>query len=94
VLAQAQTLLAVRPETLEGLEVPFRAYQAAIEERLKPFLPPASDGTVHRRLACAVAAVIPGFVCAATIGLDRNDVPAAMEACAKAFRAGAGQWLI
>lgn len=94
VLAQAQTLLAVRPERLEGLEIPFRTYQAAIEERLKPFLPSASGSAVNRRLACAVAAAVPGFVCAATIGLDRNDVPAALEACAKAFRAGAGQWLI
>lgn len=73
-LFQGKLMLKLQSDTLDELEEPYLNYLKEIEEQIAKFLPPKVDAQRVRRLACAMAGFVFGFLSFATIGMTEDQV--------------------
>lgn len=80
-LLQVQSLLAVRPHLLPGLNAPLQSLVSDVEAIVTPLLPPATDALAVRRLALAAVATPLGALAfqQATFGRDQTDMVEALR---------------
>jgi len=94
VFLQGQTMVAVRPAAVPGLQPPFARYLSEIERRVTPALPAGSDPVLARRTASLVAAAACGTV---TVGLSvsgsKHDVINTLDLARQSLLAGTSKLL-
>ncbi|MHC4425175.1 MAG: TetR/AcrR family transcriptional regulator [Planctomycetota bacterium] len=73
-LFQGKLLLKLQSDTLDELEEPYLRYLGEIEEQLSIYLSPRIAPLKVRRLACAVAGFVFGFLSFATIGMTSEEI--------------------
>ena len=73
-LFQGRVLLKLDRRISEFMEEPFNRYLEEIEGVLSPYLPGKIDIFRVRRLACAVAGFVSGFLSFAMIGMDTEQI--------------------
>jgi len=83
-LFQGRMLLKLDREMAE-IEEPYRCYLADMGRLVEPFVPPPVDPMKVRRLACAVAGLVTGFLSFAMITMDAAAIEKNMEPMRKAF---------
>jgi len=81
-LFQGKLLLKLQSDTLDELEEPYLRYLTEIEEQVSAYLSPRIDPLKVRRLACAVAGFVFGFLSFAMIGMTEDEI----ESCIKPLR--------
>jgi len=81
-LFQGKLLLKLQSDTLDELEEPYLRYLTEIEEQVSAYLSPRIDPLKVRRLACAVAGFVFGFLSFAMIGMTEDET----ESCIKPLR--------
>lgn len=84
-LFQGRLLLKLQSETLEELEEPYLHYLEAIEEQLSGYLSPRIDPVKVRRLTCAVAGFVFGFLSFATIGMTDEEMETSLKPLRRVF---------
>jgi AcrR family transcriptional regulator len=84
-LFQGRLLLKLQSETLEELEEPYLQYLEAIEEQLSDYLSPRIDPVKVRRLACAVAGFVFGFLSFAMIGMTDEEMETSLKPLRRVF---------
>lgn len=81
-LFQGKLLLKLQSDTLDELEEPYLRYLTEIEEQVSAYLSPRIDPLKVRRLSCAVAGFVFGFLSFAMIGMTEDEI----ESCIKPLR--------
>ena len=90
---QGQNMAAMRPAAHPSLAQPLARYFTALDEFIAPYVPPG-DEAKRRRLTCAVAASVCGFIACARTGIQNDqDVTASQEPIRQALLAGLSCWL-
>lgn len=90
---QGQNMAAIHPVAHPGLDQPLTRYFASIDALLAPYFPPENEAR-RRRLTCAAAAAVCGFISFALTGM-RNDqeIAASEEAIRQTLVAGLPYWV-
>jgi len=73
-LFQGKILLKLQSDTMDELEEPYMRYLEEIEEQVSIYLSPRIDPLKVRRLACAVAGFVFGFLSFAMIGMTSEEI--------------------
>ena len=73
-LFQGKLLVKLQYDTPDELEEPYLHYLGEIEEQISTYLSPRIDPLKIRRLACAVAGFVFGFLSFAMIGMTSRQV--------------------
>ncbi|NLX05091.1 MAG: TetR/AcrR family transcriptional regulator [Phycisphaerae bacterium] len=92
-LFQGRVLLKLQRESAEELEQPYVRYLEAIENYLSPYVSKRIDPVKVRRLACAVAGFVFGFLSFAMIGLTSEEIETSFKPLRRAFVAGLSTFL-
>jgi AcrR family transcriptional regulator len=87
-LFQGRVLLKLDRGVSSDLERPYELYLQRVEELVRPFLPQPVDSVKIRRLACAVAGFVSGFLSFAMITMEPQAVRESIEPIRGAFLAG------
>lgn len=91
VFIQGQTMVATRAGSVPGLQPPFARYIAALERRLSPLIPAATEA---RRMAVSISAIICGNI---TVGLSilssKHDVINNLDLARQSLLIGTSQRL-
>jgi AcrR family transcriptional regulator len=87
-LVQGRMLLRLDRGVTCDIERPYEDYLRCVEELLWPFLPQPVDGVKIRRLACAVAGFVSGFLSFAMITMKPQAVRESIEPLRDAFLGG------
>jgi len=87
-LFQGRMMLKLDRGLVCGLERPYENYLNCIEELVRPFLPSPVDTVKVRRLACAVAGFVSGFLSFAVITMEPRAVRESIEPMRGAFLGG------
>ena len=92
-LFQGRLMLNLEREDPEGLEKPFLDYLDEIQAHVAPFMASPADGLRVRRVACALAGFVSGFLSFALIGLAEEEIEASLGPLRKAFVTGCSAFL-
>jgi len=84
-LFQGKLLLKLESEELEELEEPYLRYLHEIEEQVSFYLSPRISPVKVRRLACAAAGFVFGFLSFAMIGLSEDEIQTSAGPMKKVF---------
>jgi AcrR family transcriptional regulator len=84
-LFQGKLLLRLESETLDELEEPYLRYLEEIEDQVSIYLSPRISPLKVRRLACAVAGFVFGFLSFAMIGMSEEEVESSVRPLRVAF---------
>jgi AcrR family transcriptional regulator len=84
-LFQGKLLLKLQSEDLDDLEEPYLRYLEEIEDQLSTYLSPRIDPLKVRRLACAVAGFVFGFLSFAMIGMTENEIDKSVKPLRRVF---------
>jgi AcrR family transcriptional regulator len=87
-LFQGRVLLRLDREVANDIERPYVVYLQRVEELVKPFVPQPVDSLKVRRLACAVAGFVSGYLSFAMITMEPQAVRESMEPMRGAFLSG------
>jgi AcrR family transcriptional regulator len=87
-LFQGRVLLRLDREVASEIEQPYVAYLRRVEELVRPFVPQPVDSLKVRRLACAVAGFVSGYLSFAMITMEPQAVRESMEPMRGAFLNG------
>ena len=90
---QGRVLLKLQRESAEELEQPYVRYLEEIEKHISPFISRRIDPVKVRRLACAVAGFVFGFLSFAMIGMDSEEIESSLRPLRRAFVAGLSTFL-
>ncbi|MEN6338004.1 MAG: TetR/AcrR family transcriptional regulator [Phycisphaerales bacterium] len=88
VLFQGRMLLKLDRGLVYDIDRPYEGYLSRIEELVLPFLPIPVDGVKIRRLACAIAGFVSGFLSFAMITMEPRMVRESIEPMRGAFLGG------
>jgi len=92
-LFQGRVLLKLQREPVEELEQPYMQYLEEIERQISPFITERINPVKVRRLACAVAGFVFGFLSFAMIGMDTEEIETSLRPLRRAFVAGLSTFL-
>jgi AcrR family transcriptional regulator len=92
-LFQGRLFLTMDREEAEELEGPYVGYLRAIEEQIRPFLPEGVSSLKIRRLTCALAGYVSGFLSFGMVGLTPQELEMSFEPLRRAFVAGSSAFL-
>lgn len=92
-LFQGQVLLKLQQDVSNGLDLPYMRYLEVIERRLAPFIPQPVDWAKVRRLACALAGFVSGFLSFAMIGMREQEIENSLGPLRRAFVASSAIFL-
>ena len=84
-LFQGKLLLKLESETLDELEQPYLNYLGEIENLVSGYLSPRIDPMKIRRLACAVAGFVFGFLSFAMIGMTTDEIQTSIKPLRRVF---------
>jgi len=84
-LFQGKLLLKLESETLDELEEPYLRYLGEIENVLSRYLSPRIEPIKIRRLACAVAGFVFGFLSFAMIGMTPDEIQTSIKPLRRVF---------
>jgi len=84
-LFQGELLLKLESETLDELEQPYLNYLGEIENLVSAYLSPRIDPVKIRRLACAVAGFVFGFLSFAMIGMTADEIQTSIKPLRRVF---------
>ncbi|MHC4475782.1 MAG: TetR/AcrR family transcriptional regulator [Planctomycetota bacterium] len=84
-LFQGKLLVRLQSEVLDELEEPYLRYLKEIEEQISAYLSPRIDPVKIRRLACAVAGFVFGFLSFAMIGLTDEEIEKSVKPLRRVF---------
>ena len=84
-LFQGKLLLKLESETLDELEQPYLNYLKEIENLVSGYLSPRIDPLKIRRLACAVAGFVFGFLSFAMIGMTPDEIQTSIKPLRRVF---------
>jgi len=84
-LFQGKLLLKLQSDTLDELEEPYLRYLGEIEDQVSSYLSPRIDPLKVRRLACAVAGFVFGFLSFATIGMTSRQIERSIKPLRRVF---------
>lgn len=84
-LFQGKLLLKLESETLDELEEPYLRYLEEIESKVSKYLSPRIDPIKIRRLACAVAGFVFGFISFAMIGMTPDEIQTSIKPLRRVF---------
>jgi AcrR family transcriptional regulator len=87
-LFQGRVLLRLDRDVASEIEQPYVAYLRRVEELVRPFVPRPVDSLKVRRLACAVAGFVSGYLSFAMITMEPQAVRESMEPMRGAFLSG------
>ena len=87
-LFQGRVLLRLDREVANDLEQPYVNYLQRVEELVRPFLPQPVDSLKVRRLACAVAGFVSGYLSFAMITMEPQAIRESMAPMRGAFLTG------
>ena len=84
-LFQGRLLLKLQSDTLDELEEPYVRYLESIELLLSPYLSPRINPLKVRRLACAVAGFVFGYLSFAMIGMTDEEMETSVKPLKRVF---------
>jgi AcrR family transcriptional regulator len=84
-LFQGRLLVKLQSDTLDELEEPYLRYLAEIEDQVSTYLSPKIDPLKIRRLACAVAGFVFGFLSFAMIGMTSRQIETSIKPLRRVF---------
>jgi len=84
-LFQGKLVLKLQSDTLDELEEPYLNYLKEIEEQVSNYLPPKVDPLKVRRLVCAMAGFVFGFLSFAAIGMTEEQVDESFKPVREVF---------
>jgi hypothetical protein len=84
-LFQGRLFLKLDRKISEYMEEPFDRYLELIEAMISPYLNEKVDMLKIRRMACAVAGFVFGFLSFAMIGMARQEVEESMKPLRESF---------
>ena len=84
-LFQGKILLKLQSDTMDELEEPYMRYLKEIEEQVSIYLSPRIAPLKVRRLACAVAGFVFGFLSFAMIGMTSEELEKSIEPLRRVF---------
>jgi AcrR family transcriptional regulator len=84
-LFQGKLLLKLQSDTLDELEGPYLRYLEEIEAQVSTYLSPKIDPLKVRRLACAVAGFVFGFLSFAMIGMTSRQIERSIKPLRRVF---------
>ncbi|MHC4423289.1 MAG: TetR/AcrR family transcriptional regulator [Planctomycetota bacterium] len=84
-LFQGKLLVKLQSDTPDELEEPYLHYLGEIEDQISTYLSPKIDPLKIRRLACAVAGFVFGFLSFAMIGMTSHQVQKSIKPLRRAF---------
>ncbi|MHC4115890.1 MAG: TetR/AcrR family transcriptional regulator [Planctomycetota bacterium] len=87
-LFQGKMLLKLESDVLEELEEPYLRYLGEIEEQVSTYLSPRIAPLKVRRLACAVAGFVFGFLSFAMIGMTCQETETSIKPLRRVFVRG------
>jgi len=87
-LFQGRMLLKLDRGLVCDIDRPFESYLRRIEELVRPFLPMPVDSVKIRRLACAIAGFVSGFLSFAMITMEPRTIRESIEPMRGAFLGG------
>lgn len=87
-LFQGKMLLKLESDALEELEEPYLRYLGEIEEQVSTYLSPRIAPSKVRRLACAVAGFVFGFLSFAMIGMTCRETETSIAPLRQVFVKG------
>ena len=87
-LFQGRMLLKLDRGIVYEIDKPFENYLNRIEELVRPFLPIPVDNVKIRRLACAIAGFVSGFLSFAMITMEPQMIRESVEPMRSAFLGG------
>lgn len=87
-LFQGRMLLKLDRGIVYEIDRPFENYLSRIEESVRPFLPIPVDNVKIRRLACAIAGFVSGFLSFAMITMEPQMIRESVEPMRSAFLGG------
>jgi AcrR family transcriptional regulator len=87
-LFQGRMLLKLERGIVYEIDRPFENYLDRIEESVRPFLPIPVDNVKIRRLACAIAGFVSGFLSFAMITMEPQMIRESVEPMRSAFLGG------
>jgi AcrR family transcriptional regulator len=87
-LFQGRVLLRLDREVAGDIEQPYVAYLQRVEELVRPFVPQPVDSLKVRRLACALAGFVSGYLSFAMITMEPQAIRESMEPMRGAFLSG------
>jgi AcrR family transcriptional regulator len=91
---QGQNMAATRPTVLPGLAQPMARYFMELDQLIAPHLPQGVDEARRRRLTCAMAGAVCGFMAMGLTGLKNGqEVTASFDTVNQALLAGLPHWL-
>ncbi len=88
VLFQGRMLLKLDRGLVYDIDRPFEGYLRRIEELVLPFLPIPVNDVKIRRMACAIAGFVSGFLSFAMIAMEPKMVRESIESMRGAFLGG------
>ena len=87
-LFQGRMLLKLDRGLVCDIDRPYEGYLSRIEELVRPFLPIPVDSVKIRRLACAIAGFVSGFLSFAMITMEPRMIRESIEPMRGAFLGG------
>jgi len=84
-LFQGKILLKLQSDTLDELEEPYMRYLVEIEDHVSAYLSPRIEPLKVRRLACAVAGFVFGFLSFAMIGMTEDELDMSIKPLRRVF---------
>jgi hypothetical protein len=78
-------LVKLQSDTLDELEEPYLRYLGEIEVQVSTYLSPRIDPLKIRRLACAVAGFVFGFLSFAMIGMTSRQIERSIKPLRRVF---------
>ncbi len=84
-LFQGRLLLKLDRRISEYMEEPFNRYLEQVERTISPYLPEKIDLFRVRRLACAVAGFVFGFLSFAMIGMESEEIENSIKPLRRSF---------
>ena len=84
-LFQGKLLVKLQSDTPDELEEPYLHYLGEIEDQISTYLSPRIDPLKIRRLACAVAGFVFGFLSFAMIGMTSRQIERSIKPLRRVF---------
>ena len=92
-LFQGKLLVKLQSDHLDELEEPYLRYLKEIEDQVSRYMPPKIDPLKIRRMACAVAGFVFGYLSFAMIGMTDEQVDDSITPLRRVFVRGLCEFL-
>jgi len=92
-LFQGRVMVKLQSDHLGELEEPYLRYLKEIEEQVSKYLPPKVSPLKIRRIACAVAGFVFGFLSFAMIGMNPGQIDGSIAPLRQVFVKGLSEFL-